>query len=394
MDPSSSSQFVSSRNIGVYDPIHQFTIWEEHFKSNGDSSVYEPEMKLNNQSEDASFGILGTSIKYDHQEANKVTNKVRFVLLLAWYHGEFVKITVSYRDFAKATLCRFNIIKMQRRLAQNREAARKSRLKKKAHIQQLESCRLKLLQVEQELDHTKQGLYIGGGLDSNNLGFAGSVNSEIATFKMEYEHWVEELNRQMLELKGALSAHSSDIRIGELVNGLMNHYFKLFCMKSDAAKVDVFYVITGMWKTTAEGFFLWIGGFRPSELLKVLVPLIEPLTEEQRFDAYNLEKSCRQAEDALSQGMEKLQGMLVDTVAAGQLVEGTYIPQMDIAIERLEALASFVNQADHLRQETLQQMSRILTVRQTARWLLALGEYFQRLRDLSKLWTNRPREPA
>lgn len=49
MDPSSSSQFVSSRNIGVYDPIHQFTIWEEHFKSNGDSSVYEPEMKLNNQ---------------------------------------------------------------------------------------------------------------------------------------------------------------------------------------------------------------------------------------------------------------------------------------------------------------------------------------------------------
>ncbi|XP_039685588.1 transcription factor TGA4 isoform X3 [Medicago truncatula] len=358
MDPSSSSQFVSSRNIGVYDPIHQFTIWEEHFKSNGDSSVYEPEMKLNNQSEDASFGILGTSIKYDHQEANKVTNK------------------------------------MQRRLAQNREAARKSRLKKKAHIQQLESCRLKLLQVEQELDHTKQGLYIGGGLDSNNLGFAGSVNSEIATFKMEYEHWVEELNRQMLELKGALSAHSSDIRIGELVNGLMNHYFKLFCMKSDAAKVDVFYVITGMWKTTAEGFFLWIGGFRPSELLKVLVPLIEPLTEEQRFDAYNLEKSCRQAEDALSQGMEKLQGMLVDTVAAGQLVEGTYIPQMDIAIERLEALASFVNQADHLRQETLQQMSRILTVRQTARWLLALGEYFQRLRDLSKLWTNRPREPA
>jgi len=49
MDPSSSSQFVSSRNIGVYDPIHQFTIWEEHFKSNGDSSVYEPEMKLNSQ---------------------------------------------------------------------------------------------------------------------------------------------------------------------------------------------------------------------------------------------------------------------------------------------------------------------------------------------------------
>lgn len=51
-------------------------------------------------------------------------------------------------------------------------------------------------------------------------------------------------------------------------------------------------------------------------------------------------------------------------------------------------------QADHIRQEALQQMSRILTTRQTARWLLALGEYFQRLRALSKLWANRPREPA
>ncbi|CAJ2676995.1 unnamed protein product [Trifolium pratense] len=355
---SSSSQYVSTRNIGVYDPTHQFTIWEDHFKSNGDLSLYEPNMKFNNQSEDASFGILGTSIKYD-QQANKLTEK------------------------------------MQRRLAQNREAARKSRLKKKAHIQQLESCRLKLVQVEQELDNTRQqGLYIGGGLDSNNLGFAGSANSEITTFKMEYEHWVEEQNRQILELNSALSSHISDTQIEELVNGNMNHYFKLFCMKSDAAKIDVFYVITGMWKTTSEQFFLWIGGFRPSELLKVLVPLIEPMTEEQRFDAYNLEKSCRQAEDALSQGMEKLQGMLTDTVAAGELIEGIYTPHMDTAIERLEALASFVNQADHLRQETLQQMSRILTIRQTARWLLVLGEYFQRLRDLSKVWANRGREPA
>jgi transcription factor TGA len=87
---------------------------------------------------------------------------------------------------------------------------------------------------------------------------------------MEYEHWVEEQNRQILELNSALSAHKSDIQIEELVNGMMNHYFKLFCMKSDAAKVDVFYVITGMWKTTSEQFFLWIGGFRPSELLKVM----------------------------------------------------------------------------------------------------------------------------
>jgi transcription factor TGA len=53
-----------------------------------------------------------------------------------------------------------------------------------------------------------------------------------------------------------------------------------------------------------------------------------------------------------------------------------------------------LEQADHLRKETLQQMYQLLTVRQAARGLLALGEYFQRLRALSTLWANRPREPT
>ncbi|KAG5058348.1 hypothetical protein JHK86_013344 [Glycine max] len=344
-----SSPFVSSRRMGVYDPIHQISTWEENFKSNdtnnltvSTSIIGEVDMKLDNQfqvqSEDDTHGIFGTSVKYD-QDTNRLTDK--------------------------------------------------------AYVQQLESCRLKLLQLEQEVDHAKQqGLYIGNGLGSNNLGFAGSVNSGITLFKMEYGNWVEEQNRQILELRTALSSHIGDIQLGTLVQGIMNHYTKLFGMKSAAAKADVFYVMSGMWKTTAERFFLWIGGFRPSELLKVLVPLSEPLTEQQRFDAYGLEKSCQQAEDALSQGMEKLQQMLSDSVGPGQLVEGTHIPQMDTAMERLEALVSFVNQADHLRQETLRQMYRILTIRQTGRFLLALGEYFQRLRALSKLWVNRPQFPG
>lgn len=53
---------------------------------------------------------------------------------------------------------------------------------------------------------------------------------------------------------------------------------------------------------------------------------------------------------------------------------------------------NILKQADHIREEALQQMSRILTIRQTCRWLLALGEYFQRLRALSKLSTNHHRE--
>ena len=43
----------------------------------------------------------------------------------------------------------------------------------------------------------------------------------------------------------------------------------------------------------------------------------------------------------------------------------------------------FHSQADNLRQQTLHQMHRILTVQQTARCFLAIGEYHNRLRALA-----------
>ncbi|KAH9295145.1 hypothetical protein KI387_038733, partial [Taxus chinensis] len=129
----------------------------------------------------------------------------------------------------------------------------------------------------------------------------------------------------------------------------------------------------------------------------ILTPQLEPLTEQQVLSVCNLRQSSQQAEDALSQGMEALQQALADTLAAGSL--GTpnvanYMGQMAIAMGKLETLESFVHQADNLRQQTLQQMYRILTTRQAARGLLAMGDYFNRLRALSSLWAARPREPA
>ncbi|KAG8640929.1 hypothetical protein MANES_13G089700v8 [Manihot esculenta] len=320
--------------MDMYDHIHQIGMWGESFKSNGisnasasifvagnlDSSpsiLMAADTELDNQSEDTSHGTLGPSSKYD-LEASKLTDKI------------------------------------QRRLAQNREAARKSRLRKKAYVQQLESSCLKLIQLEQELEMARnQGLYIGG-VETSQMGFAGPINSESG----------------------------------------INHYSELFRMKAIAAKADVFYLMSGMWKSSAERFFLWIGGFRPSELLKVLKPQLEPLTDQQLLDVCNLKQSCQQAEDALSQGMEKLQQTLAETVAAGRLGEASHMPQMNTAMEKLEGLVRFVQQADHLRQITLQQMSLILTARQAARGLLALGEYFERLRALSTIWVTNPRELA
>jgi hypothetical protein len=92
----------------------------------------------------------------------------------------------------------------------------------------------------------------------------------IATFEMEYAHWVEEQQKQTFELRSALQAHVSEIELNILVELGLNHYHNLFRMKADAAKADVFYLLSGVWRTSTERFFLWIGGFRPSELLNVI----------------------------------------------------------------------------------------------------------------------------
>ncbi|OWM65608.1 transcription factor TGA4-like isoform X1 [Punica granatum] len=211
------------------------------------------------------------------------------------------------------------------------------------------------------------------------------VNSGIAAFEMEYGHWVDEQNRLMCELRNALNAHLNELELQVLVENSMKHYFELFQMKKVAAKADSFNIMCGLWKTPFQRFFLWIGGCRPSELLKVLMPQLHPLADQQFFDVRNLRQSCQQAEDALSQGMDKLQQTLAETAAFGRMGYAAFGPPMSRAVKRLEALISFVNQADHLQQETLLQMSRILTTRQAAQGLLALAEYFQRPRTLSSL---------
>ncbi|XP_027368369.1 transcription factor TGA7-like [Abrus precatorius] len=214
------------------------------------------------------------------------------------------------------------------------------------------------------------------------------VNYGITMFEIEYEDWVEEQDRQHGELKNALQTNASDMQLGLLVQSSLNHYSNLYRMKVDAAKVDVIYIISGVWKPLTERFFLWIGGSRPSELIKIIVPQLERLTEQQIMSIQSLFHSSQQTEEALTQGFERLYHSLVDEIATDPLVVGTN------EVFKLETLECFVNQADLLRQETLLQMSRILTIGQAAQGLLAMGEYFHGLRTLSSSWSTRSRDPG
>ncbi|ONK77572.1 uncharacterized protein A4U43_C02F8000 [Asparagus officinalis] len=283
--------------------------------------------------------------------------------------------------------------KTLRRLAQNREAAKKSRLRKKAYVQQLESSRIKLAQLEQDLQRARsQGLFTGRG----NAG--GNMSTGAAMFDVEYARWLDADYKHMTELRAGLQAHLPDGGLRVIVDDCLRHYDEIFRLKSIAAKSDVFHLITGMWITTAERCFIWMGGFRPSDLLKILKPHLDPMTDQQLMGICSLQQSSLQAEEALSQGLEQLQQAIADTVSSESLDGSANMGNcmgsmaMAMALGQLSNLEGFVRQADNLRQQTLHQLCRILTIRQAARCFLAIGEYYNRLRALSSLWASRPCE--
>lgn len=86
---------------------------------------------------------------------------------------------------------------------------------------------------------------------------------------MEYARWLEEHNRQINELRAAVNSHAGDTELRTIIDNVTAHFEDIFRLKGIAAKADVFHILSGMWKTPAERCFMWIGGFRSSELLKV-----------------------------------------------------------------------------------------------------------------------------
>ncbi|KAE8697781.1 Transcription factor HBP-1b(c1) [Hibiscus syriacus] len=285
--------------------------------------------------------------------------------------------------------------KTLRRLAQNREAARKSRLRKKAYVKQLESSRIRLTQLEQELQRARtQGMCFGGG---NILGGEqglpvgiSNISSDAAGFDMEYARWVEDHHRLMCELRAAVQEHLPEIELRMFVENCLAHFDEMMNLKGMVAKTDVFHLVSGMWKSPAERCFMWIGGCRPSDLIKVIVNQIEPLTEQQIMDICGLQQSTQEAEEALSQGLDALNHSLSDVITSDSLScppnMTNYMGQMAIAINKLSTLE------DNLRHQTIHRLHQILTTRQAAKCFLAIAEYFHRLRALSSLWLARPRQ--
>ncbi|CAJ1976595.1 unnamed protein product [Sphenostylis stenocarpa] len=189
---------------------------------------------------------------------------------------------------------------------------------------------------------------------------------ENTTFVMNYGRWLEKHNKLICEIRSALNDEVVDEKLVCLIDIVMKHYFELSEMKTSAANFDVSNVAPAIWCTTAERSLWWIGGFRPSQLLQVIVPQLQhSCSQQQLSDIWNFVQSCQQTENALAQGMEKLHQILHN--AATESDKGL---RLTCAPQQL----TFLKQANHVREEFLHQLCGLLTNCQYAEFIVALGE--------------------
>lgn len=73
------------------------------------------------------------------------------------------------------------------------------------------------------------------------------------------------------------------------------------------------------------------------------MPQLEQLTDHQVVRVCRLQQSCQQAEDALSQGMDKLEQTLAQTLIIDTMGAVSYNAQMASAMEKLDSIENFVN---------------------------------------------------
>ena len=101
--------------------------------------------------------------------------------------------------------------------------------------------------------------------------------AEAAWFDVEHARWQEEHGKMMRHLRAALEAEehahaaapAADAQLRQMVDAAAAHHGVLAELKAAVARADAFHLVSGAWASAAERCFLWIGGFRPSELIKV-----------------------------------------------------------------------------------------------------------------------------
>ncbi|KAL5721019.1 hypothetical protein ACHQM5_013628 [Ranunculus cassubicifolius] len=205
------------------------------------------------------------------------------------------------------------------------------------------------------------------------------------SFETFFEGW---LVRQEHYLDELLSAEPNcEEELQALILRVLQHYQQYYEAKSIAIDHDVFHVFSPSWFSSFERSFLWIGGFKPALVFRILATSVGDLSGEQGEMVERLKGEVKGEEIEL----EKEMAMVQESVAApplldmarraGRLVDGER-RAVDAVIESLKnSMQVLVGRADCLRVTTTKKVIEILSPVQRVKLLASAAQLQLRIRS-------------
>ncbi|KAM1055429.1 hypothetical protein ACFX13_029655 [Malus domestica] len=141
----------------------------------------------------------------------------------------------------------------------------------------------------------------------------------------------------------------------------MSHYQQYFAEKARTAEEDVFVLFSPPWLSSFERSLLWLGGFKPSMVLRMVDSSIEDLTAEQATEMDAVKGETRRAERELLETMARIQ----ESVAAPPILPLARRVGRLMDEETLKtAMMGVIKSADGLRGSTVRKVVKLLSPEQ------------------------------
>ncbi|CAK9323368.1 unnamed protein product [Citrullus colocynthis] len=205
------------------------------------------------------------------------------------------------------------------------------------------------------------------------------------SFKAFFDAWLLRQRNYLDDLLSAARGSPHDGDLQDLISRVLSHYEDYYEKKSRIAQTDIFLVFSPTWFTTSERTLLWIGGFPPGLIFRLVNQSINDMSDEQVIRIRRLRDDMKVEERLLNNDLAKIQ----EKAAAPPLLEffrrGGHdrVIGAEAEMETLKGeFQSVLASADFLRRETALKVTEILTPAQNVRFWATVAQLHLRIRAL------------
>ncbi|CAN6724144.1 unnamed protein product [Malus baccata var. baccata] len=210
------------------------------------------------------------------------------------------------------------------------------------------------------------------------------------TFVAFFEGWLVRQEHFLDELLSAQQTvdEARDEDLQDLISRVLLHYQQYYDEKSRLAQRDVFLVFSPTWFSSYERTLLWIAGYKPGLVFRIVTESVPDFSDRQRVNIARLRVETRIEERALNDKLANIHESVaappfVDVLRRyGRARDGEIVEDIAVIESLKPALESVLVNANLLRTTMVTKLVEILSSRQAVRFLTAVAQFQLKIRSL------------